>query len=263
LSDLISDGLILAFLKLSYQPPTRRRPYGNRKLESFASLFVGGILVAVVVSLVWNSIHSRHETAIDNLPALIVVIISIVSKEALFRYTIRSGRKLKSPALIANAWHHRSDALSSVMVLFCLLMGRFFGNIKLWDMAGVAMVAIMILHAVWEIVRGSFKELLDHAPSEETLDAIEKIVDEDSDVTFLYDVKSRTIGGCCHISFTVEIDGGKTVNEANRIVERVKQNIFHQITDILTVAVQVCPSGELSRKVTEQGWDEITDDALI
>lgn len=263
LSDLISDALLIIFLKFSYQPPTRNKPYGNLKLESIASILIALILVGVVIGMVWNSIYNSEVIAIKSKYALIVMLISIVSKELVYRYTKYKGKQLKSSALIANAWHHRSDSLSSVMVLFCLIMAGFFGNYRLWDLMGVAMVSIMILHAAWEIVRGSLKELLEHAPSEEILTKIESIVENHTEVMFLYNIKVRIIGGAYHISFAIEINGDKTINESNIIVEAIKQTIVEKIPDTLTVLVQVHPIGNMAKKIKEQGWNEIPEDEFF
>lgn len=130
LSDVLSDGILMLFVRLSHRPRSRTRPYGNREWKSLAAIGIAILLVVVAASMVWHSVVHNHvaEHQLTSWLPLTVLLVSIVSKELLFRYSLGEGQRIRSSALVANAWHHRSDALSSVAVVFCLVMAFFFGR---------------------------------------------------------------------------------------------------------------------------------------
>jgi divalent metal cation (Fe/Co/Zn/Cd) transporter len=136
------------------------------------------------------------------------------------------------------------------MVLFCLIMGLLFGHMALWDVLGVAMVSVMILRAMVEIVRGSVKELLDYAPSEEVVNQIESLTDEHPEVSLVRDVRVRSVGGEYHVSLAIDIDGRATVRKADDIMQKVKTIIKKDIEDASYIIIQVAPAAEV---VSEQG----------
>lgn len=263
LSDLFTDAIVVIFLKIAYKPATRDKPYGNSKLESIASLFISIILILVVIGMIYRVIDSPHENEINTTFAVVIVIISIILKEILYRYTYSEGKKLRSSTLIANAWHHRTDSLSSVMVLLCLIMGTIFGNTRLWDMMGVGMVGIMILHAVWTIIKDAFKELLDYNPSQDLLQKIELLADDMKEITFIHNVRIRTVGGAYHISFSVEMSGRNTIDYANKIIENLKERIKKEIENIISITIQISPTGTFANKISKSGIDNVANEEFF
>lgn len=263
LSDLFIDAVVMVMLKVSSQDPTRDKPFGTRKLESIASLMIAVLLITLVIGMLYGVIYIQPQDDINTLPAMGITFISIVLKELLFRYTSSRGKELKNQALIANAWHHRTDVLSSVMVLLCLGMGLLFGHAHIWDIIGVGMVGIMILHAVWGIIAGSLKELLDFAPSREILDTIEQIVDDEKDVSFIYNVRVRSVGGALYVTCVVEMDGNKTIHSSAAIIERLNDRIRKEIPGIMSVVIQVSPAGSFVRQIQKVGIDSIPDEELL
>ena len=249
LSDFITDIFVFVLIRISHKPVSRGRPYGQRKLESFAALVMAAILVATALFLIKEAIKdlSERPAEIPMLSAIVLTISAIAAKEILFWVTLIHGKRVKSMALVANAWHHRSDVLSSVAVLVCLLLGSFLGNGALWDLLGVTAVAVMIIKAAWDIARGSFVELFDYAPPAEVLAKIETLADEDPDVVLVHDLRVRTIGGAYHITMSMELESDRTIGESHEIVTRIKERIQAELPDIFSILIQVLQQAALQR----------------
>jgi cation diffusion facilitator family transporter len=265
LSDFVTDIFVFVFIKISHKPVSRGRPYGQRKLESFAALVMAAVLVITALFLIKEAIENLGErlAEIPALSAIILTIFAIAVKEILFRVTIIYGKKVKSTVLVANAWHHRSDALSSVAVLVCLLLSSFIGNEALWDLLGVTAVASLIIKAAWDIARGSFVELFDYAPPMEILAKIETIADEDTDVVLVHDLRVRTIGGAYHITMSMELDSDKTIGESHKIVTRIKERIQAELPDIFSILIQVAPAGSFASRLKEIGLENLQEKDLL
>jgi cation diffusion facilitator family transporter len=265
LSDFVTDIFLFVFIKISHKPVSRGRPYGQRKLESFAALVMAAVLVITALLMIKEAIENLGErrTEIHKLSAIILMIFAIAVKEILFWVTIIHGKKVKSMALVASAWHHRSDVLSSVAVLVCLVSSSFFGNAAPWDLLGVTAVAIMIIKAAWDIAQGSFVELFDYAPPTEILAKIETAVDEDTDVVLVHDLRVRTIGGAYHITMSMELDSDKTIGESHKIVTRIKERIQAELPDIFSILVQVAPAGSFASQLKEIGLENLQEKDLL
>jgi cation diffusion facilitator family transporter len=265
LSDLLSDGILLLFVRLSHRPRSRACPYGHRKWESMAAIGIAFLLVVVAGGMVWHSVMNTAAEA-DRLTGwlpLTVLLASIFSKEWLYRYTLQEGKRIRSTALIANAWHHRSDALSSMAVLFCFAMAFFFGRATLWDKIGVIMVATMILRAAWEIGHGAMEELLDYAPSLEVLNRIEAIADEDPDVIFVHDVRVRSISKSLDILLSVELLESMTIKQAHEVVHRIEEAIARAVEGVVEVFVHVEPAGSFMARLHAEGLENVADEELL
>lgn len=265
LGDVVADIIVFLFIRISHQPVSRRRPYGQRKLESFAALVMACILVATALWMIREAMADLgHGTeGSPTLSAFLVTLFAIVMKELLFWITLLQGKKVKSAALVANAWHHRSDVLSSLAVLISLVLSSYFGNQALWDLLGVTAVAGMIVKAAWDIARGSFAELFDHAPPADILAKIETLADEDADVVLVHDLRVRTIGGTYHITLNMELDSGKTIGESHVIVTRIKKRITAALPDIFSVLIQVEPAGTYAARLGKIGLENLRDEDLL
>lgn len=265
LSDFVTDVFIFVFIRISHKPVSRERPYGQRKLESFASLVMAGVLVITALFLIREAIENLDERPAQShtLAAISLMVAAIAVKETLFWITLIYGKRVRSMALVANAWHHRTDVLSSVAVLVCLLVSSFFGNRALWDLLGVTVVAIMITKAAWDIAHGSFVELFDYAPPPEVLAEIEAIADEEAEVILVHDLRVRTIGGAYHITMNMELDSHKTIGESHAIVTRIKERIQTQLPDIFAILIQVAPAGSFASRVKEIGLENLQEKDLL
>jgi cation diffusion facilitator family transporter len=265
LSDFFTDIFVFIFIKISHRPVSRGRPYGHRKLESFAALVVAAVLIATALFLIKEAIGNLDERSAEShtLSAAFLMVLAIAVKEILFWVTIIYGKKVKSTALVANAWHHRSDVLSSAAVLVCLVISSFLGDKALWDLLGVTAVAVMILKAAWDIAQGSFVELFDYAPPGEILAKIESIADDEADVVLVHDLRVRTIGGAYHITLCMELDRDKTIGESHEIVTRVKERIEAELPDIFSILIQVAPAGAFASRLKEIGLENLQEKDLL
>lgn len=232
LSDFASDVVVLVFVKISGKPRDVGHDYGHGKYETLAALIVGLILVAVGIGMLVDGIK-RVVDAVNGtiLPrpgiiALIVAVGSIISKEILYRYTVKSGRKLNSNALVANAWHHRSDAVSSLGTLIGIAGAMVLGEKwRILDPIAAIVVSGLIIKAAYDIMRPSVNELLEGSLPEtqerEILDTIKSV----SGVLDAANLKTRRIGGTIAIDVDVRMDGRITLLEAHHIANNVEDEL--------------------------------------
>ncbi len=263
LADLVSDTMLLVAVKFSYQPRSRARPFGNRKLETLSALVISIILALTALGLIRRGFYAPDPVEFILLPALIVSLISVISKEILFRYTLKHGKLLNSPAVVANGWSHRADALSSGAVAVCIIMGMLFGYFSFWDKVGVVIVSILILRAAWKIARDALSELLDYAPSEEVMLLVESIIDQDPEVVFVHNVRVRSVAGTLDISCTIEVDGSITVQQGTLIARRVEQRLMEGLEGVAGVMIRVLPAGSFAHKVRKQGIENVSGEELV
>ncbi len=264
LSDLISDAVVVVFLRISEKPRTRLKPYGYRKFETLATLLITGLLVLTAAGLVYSSFRegATYVHGLGGAP-LVVIGLAVVVKEALFWYTLLTGKRIKSPAIVANAWHHRSDALSSLVVLVCLLMASLFGNPALWDRLGVVIVAAMIIHSAWEIGHSAIGDLLDYAPKAEILGQIETLAEAVPGVRLVRDVRVRTVSECLHMTLCIEVDGSMPLQDAHAVADQVEASIQNGVPGVLSVLVHVEPAGALAARIRTVGLDLLPDEELL
>ena len=174
LSDLLSDFITLAALRLGRKPRDDRHPYGHGKIEDLATLSIGTMLLAVALGFAWRAIGSYREGVLPEhsfwLPA--VALLSVFGKEWLYRITYREGVRIGSPVLLANAWHHRSDALSSLASLAGLTLYLLAPRFGWADLAAALVVTLFILRAGIKICWDATRDLADTAPSQERSDEI-------------------------------------------------------------------------------------------
>ncbi|MCL2436226.1 MAG: cation diffusion facilitator family transporter [Lentimicrobiaceae bacterium] len=227
LSDFITDIVIIAFVRTSQKPKDEKHAYGHGKFETLATLIIGIVLLGVGLGIAWSGGKSIYAVIQgDVLPkpsvvALFAALATIVSKEILYRYTIIKGKKLNSPALVANAWHHRSDALSSIGTAIGIGGAIFLGNKwVILDPLAALVVSFFIIKMSFKLIKPCLDELLERALPEETQKEIEEIVSQFKDVYQLHNLRTRKIGNYYAIEFHIRMDGNKTLVETHdRITE--------------------------------------------
>lgn len=262
-ANMVADMLLLLAVKFSYKPRSRAQPYGNRKLETFVALGIALLLLVTAGVMLYRSFQPSDQTDFNLWPALIISLIAVISKEMLFRHTLAQGKALKSPAVIANAWNHRADAISTGAVVVCILLGMAFGHFTLWDRIGVVVVCILIVKAVWDIARGAIMELLDHAPSADVVAQVEHIIDHVPDVRFVHDVRVRSVAGTLYVSCTIEVDGRLSIDDGARIADQVENTLIENLEGIANVLIQVRPAGSFAARVLATGLENVTDEDLV
>lgn len=242
-SDFFTDIVALAGLAISGKAPDEEHPFGHARLETLAAAVIGLALIAAAAGLALDAADSISEQSVKHPAwlALAVAAASILFKEALYRYTIRAGRRLKSPVLQANARHHRSDALSSVAVLAGVAGTKINPNWQVLDPLAALLVSFFILKIGFEIIRDCVREFTDTAPSREVLDKIKSCARGVPGVINVHEVKVRTSGGQYQMELHIMVNGGLTVTQGNRIATQVETCLLADIANTDRVIIHVAP----------------------
>lgn len=248
-SDLFSDAVVLLGLKYGRKEADQQHPYGHGKIETLASLIVGTILFAVGIGVAIHAIESilRAETMTPSAWAIWVAAFSIVAKELLYWYTVKVGRRIRSSVLIANAWHHRTDALSSVAVLIGIAFAWAKPEWRIADSLAALVVAYPILRVSISFSSKALKELIDTVPEEESLKRIEQIALETDGVITVHDITARRSGPDMMMELHLVVDPHQTVFEGHRIANSVEKRLLDEIEGALRVTIHVDPDTEQDR----------------
>jgi len=236
-SDLIADGIVLWANKYSAKAPDDDHPYGHRRFETAATFAVGVILVLVGAGMVWNGISKLQrpdELAKVGAIALPVALVAIIIKEGLFRYMLRVAKRVKSTMLVANAWHARSDAASSLVVSIGILANLF--GVPMTDILAAMLVGIMILRMGWRFSIEAFHDLTDRAVDEQTEQKITQLIQDTPGVLGLHDLKTRKMGDMIWVEVDIEMDANLTVKEGHNIAVLARQRVMDAlpVLDVMT-----------------------------
>lgn len=214
LSDLLTDAVVLLFVRISSKPEDKDHDYGHGKYETLATTIIGLALAAVAMGLGWKAIeallswYGGGTLEAPGMLALWAAVVSIVIKELVYQYTVHRGKDLNSPAVEANAWHHRSDALSSLGTLAGIGGAILLGDrwTVLDPIAGLV-VSLFILHVAWMLLKGGFSELLEASLPDEVEREILAIVTSFPDVSDPHHLRTRRIGSRYAIELHIRMDG--------------------------------------------------------
>ena len=232
LSDFLTDVVVLVFVGVSARPQDTSHDYGHGKFETLATLFISlalaGAAIGIIVSgaLKFAAWLEGAELPAPGKLALWVAILSIIVKELMFQYTARNGRRLESSALTANAWHHRSDALSSIGTAVgiggAVLLG---GRWTVLDPLASIVVGAMLLGVAWKILRPSMGELTDASLPEETETEIMDILCSNPGVTEPHNLRTRRIGNRVAIEAHIRLDGAMSLNKAHERTSEIEKQL--------------------------------------
>lgn len=239
LSDFITDVVLLAFVHMSAKPQDEDHDYGHGKYETFATLIIGLAIMAAATGIIISGVDKLvdwvggRQLAAPGWLALAAALLSIVVKEVMYRYTVRRGKTLDSPALVANAWHHRSDALSSIGAAVGIGGAILLGNRwTVLDPLASVVVGLMLLKVAIGLLRSSVGELTEHSLSSEVEKEIEDIICSYPDVSDPHNLRTRRIGNRFAIEVHVRMDGNSTLtaahNRATAIEQRIRQRFGKQ-----------------------------------
>ena len=232
LSDLITDAVIIIFVRISNKPRDKNHDYGHGKFETFATLIIGIVLLAVGLGIAWNGaagVFSAIQGKAPEKPGMIafyVAIITVVFKEILYRYTVICGRKLKSDATIANSWHHRSDALSSIGTAAgiggAILLGEKW---TVLDPLAALAVSFFIVKLALKLMKPSIDELMEKSLPDEVENEIAAIVESFDAVSDLHNLYTRKMGNNCAIEFHIRMDGKISLAEAHDRITEIENRL--------------------------------------
>ena len=245
-SDLFTDIIVLLGLKIGKKAPDEEHHFGHARIETLASAVVGLSLIATAIYLgieAGLNIY-RHTEYHPNKLALIGAGVSIAVKEALYHYTVRVGRRIKSQLIVSNAWHHRSDSLSSIAVFIGVTGALIKPSWHILDAFAALLVSFFIVKVGLEILGKSLREFTDTAPSPEIIDNISQCTKNVEGVLDTHDLKVRTSGGFYQMETHIVVDGQLTVTEGHRIAKAVENCLIEEVEGLDRVIVHVDPAIE-------------------
>jgi len=244
ISDLFTDVVVLIGIWRGRRPADENHPFGHGRIETLFTAIVGLSLVATALVLGYRAAMSiyLHQESHPNVLAIVGAGVSIVLKEALYRYTVMTGRRMKSQLVVANAWHHRSDALSSVAVLAGVTLAQIKPSWHIFDAFAALLVSFFIIKVGLEILADTFRELSDAAPNPEALNSIRQCALSAEGVMGVHDLRVRTSGGLHQIEIHIVVDASLTVKEGHGIAKDVEASLINDIDDVGRAIVHVDPA---------------------
>lgn len=247
-SDLATDVVVIVFARISAKPRDDGHDYGHGKYETLATILISMALGVVGVGILVNSIGAVR-SVLDGgvlprpgLVALVTAVLSIAAKEILYRYTVREGRAIDSPSVVANAWHHRSDALSSLGTLVGIGCAYFLGDKwRIADPIAALIVAVFIFKVAFDLIRTGVGELLEKSLPEETEREILRIVTLDPAVREPHNLRTRRIGAAIAIEIHIRVDGAMTVARSHALTVGIERRLRERFGEGTMIAVHVEP----------------------
>ena len=247
-SDFATDIVVLAFVRISAKPRDDDHHWGHGKYETLASLIIGIALFTVGVEILLDS--AEKITAVTKgevLPrpgaiAIVAAAFSIVAKELLYRYTIHIGKQTESPSVVANAWHHRSDALSSIGALLGIGAAYFLGEKwRIADPIAAIVVAALIMKVAIDLCRTALAELLEKSLPRDVEADILSIITANPKVQKPHNLRTRRIGSDIAIEVHIRVDGAMSVFESHEISKEIEQSLRERYGERTAVAIHIEP----------------------
>ena len=247
-SDFATDIVVLAFVRISSKPRDNDHHWGHGKYETLASLIISIALFAVGAEILLDSAEKIRAAANGEiLPrpgaiAIIAAAVSIVAKEALYQWTARIGKHLESPSVIANAWHHRSDALSSIGALLGIGLAYFLGEKwRIADPIAAIVVAALIIKVSIDLCRTALAELLEKSLPRDVEEKILSIISNTPNVHKPHNLRTRRIGSDIAIEVHIRVDGSMSVFESHEISREIERALRSHFGEQTAVAIHIEP----------------------
>lgn len=245
-SDTASDFVILFGVKYWTAPADEGHPFGHQKIESFVTILIGLILMGVAAGIGWHAIVSMMNPSQTPLSWMVIIgpVLSVIVKEIMFRLTYQVGVETCASSVRANAWHHRTDALSSIPVLVAVAACLFNPNLAFLDPVGAIIVSVFIIKVGLDIIFSGISELLDTGMSAQELAALGKTIMAIPHVKGFHRIRTRKIAGSFYIDLHLEVEGSLTVTAGHDISEAVKQILLNKNKRIMDVMVHLEPASK-------------------
>ena len=244
-SDLFTDFLVLFAAKHAHREADEEHPYGHGRIETVATVALGVALLSVAVGISYDAIRRLMEPELLLVPgvlALLAALVSVFAKEAIYQYTVRIARRLRSNMLHANAWHSRSDAISSIVVV--IGVGGTMAGLPWLDAVAAVVVALMIAKIAWELLWKSLQELIDTALDPEQVKAISASIRDVPGVRSLHMLRSRRSGSDALVDVHILVDPRLSVSEGHQIGETVRSRLLQGHDEVTDVMVHIDPEDD-------------------
>lgn len=248
LSDFITDVVVILFVRISGKPCDQDHDFGHGKYETLATTFIGIMLGIVGIGILWSgmekiiSVCRGQMLEEPGMIALVAALLSIVAKEILFQWTARVGRQVNSPAVVANAWHHRSDALSSIGTAIGIGGAIVLGpQWRVLDPVAAVVVSVFIIRVALKLFRPSIEELLEKSLPAEDEQCIMHTILEEPGVSAPHNLRTRRIGNNRAIDVHVRMDGNTPLNIAHQATRNIEKRLRKQFGNQLFINIHVEP----------------------
>lgn len=249
LSDFITDIIVIIFVAISGKPEDSDHSYGHGKYETLATAVIGIILFFVGVGILISGIKAivgalqGEPLQAPSLLALIAAVISIVVKEALYHYTVKRGKALDSSSVVANAWHHRSDALSSIGTAIGIGGAVFLGEQwRILDPIAAVVVSIFIVKVAVELIKPCIDELVERSLPEEVEQRIHALILQSPQVSSPHHLRTRRIGSCIAIEVHIRMDGQISLSEAHQVASDIERRLKAEFGEKTHIGIHMEPT---------------------
>lgn len=249
LSDFITDIVVIVFVSIAGKPEDKDHDYGHGKYETLATAVIGIVLFFVGVSILISGVQTIVD-ALNGVPlqapsalALIAAVVSVVVKEILYHYTVRAGKRLCSPSVVANAWHHRSDALSSLGTTLgiggAIVLGERW---RVLDPIAAVVVSLFIVKVAVELLLPCIDELLERSLPDKMESRILEIILATPQVSSPHHLRTRRIGSYIAIEVHIRMDGSLTLSEAHSVASDIEKRIKAEFGDSTHIGIHMEPT---------------------
>lgn len=249
LSDFITDIVVIAFVSIAGKPEDKDHDYGHGKYETLATAVIGVILFFVGVSILINGVQTivgalnGESLQAPSALALIAAVVSVVVKEILYHYTVNSGKRLSSPSVVANAWHHRSDALSSLGTTLgiggAIVLGERW---RILDPIAAVVVSLFIIKVAIELLKPCIDELLERSLPDKMESRILEIILATPQVSAPHHLRTRRIGSYIAIEVHIRMDGSLTLSEAHSVASDIEKRLKAEFGDSTHIGIHMEPT---------------------
>jgi cation diffusion facilitator family transporter len=242
-ADIVTSLALVIGSKFWSAPPDKDHPYGHRRIETIMTLGIGVVVGVVGLSIIWNALSSirmgvhSHPTVL----ALVVAVVSVLSKEWLFQWSAREGRKIQSMSVIANAWHHRSDAISSIPVVLSVGAAQFFPEWSFLDAIGAIIAGGFILKASFDIAWPALRQMIDTGATQSTVETLHSIATGIEGVRSVHSLRTRYLGSSIGVDLHIVVDPEITVVQGHKIGDEVEAQMKTQLPEVCEVLVHLDP----------------------
>lgn len=246
LSDVLATFIAFLGVRLSKKPADQEHPYGHERFECVASLILGVILLVTGLGIGKVGIEkiiagNYGMLAVPSTIALVAAVVSIVTKEAMYWYTRYNAQKLNSAAFMADAWHHRSDAFSSVGSLIGI--GGAMLGIPVLDPIASLVICLFILKVAYDILKDSISKMLDSSCGKDYEEKLSDYITAQDGVIRVDALRSRMFGNKVYVDLTIQVDGDLPLRDAHTVAERVHNNVEQAFQDIKHIMIHLNPAG--------------------
>ena len=252
LSDFVTDIVVIVFVKISGKPQDESHDYGHGKYETLATAIIGVVLFAVGVGILVNSVtgvvnaFNGKVLEAPSMIALVAAAVSIMFKELLFQYTVHKGKTLDSKAVVANAWHHRSDAFSSIGTLIGIAGAIFLGEKwRVLDPIAAFFVSVFIIKVAVDLIKPCIDELLEKSLSKEVEDKILAIVTAFPEVDSPHHLRTRRIGNNIAIEIHIRMDGTMSLKAAHDITKKIESAVKEEFGQETHIGIHMEPKKQI------------------